>query len=139
MTSLRGPDPYASVEDALAARGALAAAAVCELLHTTIPTYTWVAVIKQGCPGAQIDCQRGQPHSADRQTSLPIALFGAEATIVADVAAAPTWRAAFPKARALIAVPAGPGRALVATSEHQGAFGPADRALLESIGPRLPQ
>ena len=138
MTSLRGPDPYAAVEDALATlagRDASAVAAVCDLLHETIPTYTWVALIRRERSAVRIDCQRGQPY----RVGLPntAALLCAAATNIADVAATPPWDAAFPAARALIAVPAGPDRALVVASAHRGAFGPTDRALLERSGREL--
>ncbi len=76
-----------------------------------------------------------------RATPLPHAcnaLVATEATrVIHDVAADTAYHACFPDARALIALPAGRASHLLITSEHQGAFGLADRALLELVARHL--
>lgn len=134
MTSLRGPDPYADAEARLARLGAGRAPSVadlCRALHETIPTYDWVGLIARGPAGLRPIAQAGSPRALDAPAPACAALVGgAELLVIHDLDAAPDLRGAFPGARALIAAPAGDGRALVVASAHRGAFGLADRALL---------
>jgi putative methionine-R-sulfoxide reductase with GAF domain len=141
MTSLRGPDPYASAEARLApffAGQPFAPGEVCRALYETIPTYTWVALARCKGDTLRLVAQHGTPRRPAALTAACAAPLAGDATLVVhDVAAAPGYHACFPDARALIAVPAGPATRLLVTSEHQGAFGRADRALLESVARQL--
>jgi putative methionine-R-sulfoxide reductase with GAF domain len=140
MTSLRGPDPYASAEARLApllAHRPPAPGAICRALHETIPTYTWVGLARRSDDTLHLLAQHG---TIRRATSLPpacAALVATDATLVIHDAADAACRACFPDARALIALPIGRAAHLLVTSEHQGAFGLADRALLELVARRL--
>lgn len=140
MTSLRGPDPYADAEAALArlfARQSPAAHDLCRVLHETVPTYSWVGLVRVDADEARLLAQHGAPR---RAATLPdgcaALLSGATTLVVHDVATAAEYRGRFPEARALIAVPLGNAVVLVITSAHQGAFGLADRDLLAAVARR---
>lgn len=140
MTSLRGPDPYASAEERLApllARRPVPLAEICRALHESVPTYTWVGLARRDGDRAHLLAQCGTPQ---RATSLPltcVAPLPGETTLVIDnLAAAPAFRDCFPTARALIVIPA-TGICLIVASEHRGAFGLADRALLAAVARHL--
>lgn len=134
MTSLRGPDPYDIAEERLArlaSRRGHRAERLCRMLHESIPTYTWAGVLRRAPAGSSFAAQYGTPRRDPALTDACAALLATEGVVVVhDVTAAPDYRACFPEARALAVVPAGPAAALVVTSEYQGAFGLADRALL---------
>jgi len=140
MTSLRGPDPYAAAEAALArlsARPATAMRELCRVLHETVPTYTWVGLVRVAATGGRLLAQHG---AARRETALTAAcaalLADTTTLVIRDLLAAAAYRACFPAARALIAVPLEPGLVLVITSAYQGAFGLADRDLLATVARR---
>jgi putative methionine-R-sulfoxide reductase with GAF domain len=141
MTSLRGPDPYAIAEERLApllAHRPAPLAAICRTLQESVPTYTWVALARHRDDGVQLLAQHGTPRRASPlPTDCAAQLTGDATLVVHDVAAEPACRDCFPGARALIAVPSGRETQLLVTSEHQGAFGLADRALLEMIARSL--
>ena len=138
MTSLRGPDPYAIAEERLApllTHRPAPSTEICRALQESVPTYTWVALARRDGDGVQLLAQHGAPRRAlSLPTGCAAPLTDEVALVVHDVAAEPACRDCFPGARALIAVPSGPETQLLVASEHQGAFGLADRALL-----RLPQ
>ena len=140
MTSLRGPDPYAAAEGALAALFAQRspqAAALCRALQETVPTYTWVGLVRVAATAAAVVAQHGTPR---RAATLPngcaARLAGASTLVVDDVAAATDVRGCSPEVRALIAVPLGADMVLVVASAYQGAFGLADRDLLATVARR---
>ncbi|MFN8516665.1 MAG: hypothetical protein U0841_29625 [Chloroflexia bacterium] len=141
MTSLRGPDPYAAAEARLAplfAGRPMSPDTICRALHETIPTYTWVGLARRNGDAVQLVAQQGTPRRATPLAPACVALVATEATLVVhDVAADAACRACFPDARALIALPVGWARHLLVTSAHQGAFGLADRALLEQVARHL--
>jgi hypothetical protein len=103
-----------------------------------VPTYTWVALARRDGDGVQLLAQHGTPR---RESPLPTGcaaqLTGEATLVVHDVAAEPACRDCFPGARALIAVPSGLEIQLLVASEHQGAFGLADHALLELVARNL--
>jgi putative methionine-R-sulfoxide reductase with GAF domain len=141
VTSLRGPDPYAAAEARLApllARQPSPPAAICRALHETVPTYTWVGLALRDGNTLRLVAQHGTTRRPTALSPACTALLATDATLVVhDVAANAAYRACFPDARALIALPAGPGAHLLVTSEHRGAFGLADRALLEQVARHL--
>ncbi len=137
MTSLRGPDPYAIAEERLVpllAHRPAPSAEICRALQESVPTYTWVGLVRRDGDNAQVLAQHGTPRRASPlPTGCAAQLIGDATLVVHDVAAEPACRDCFPGARAFIAVPCGPETYLLVTSEHQGAFGLADRALLELV------
>lgn len=141
MTSLRGPDPYAAAEARLAplfAGWPMSPDALCRALHETIPTYTWVGLARRNGDTVQLVAQHGTPRRATPLTPACAALVATDATLVVhDIAADAAYRACFPDARALIVLPADRARHLLVTSAQQGAFGLADRALLEQVARHL--
>jgi putative methionine-R-sulfoxide reductase with GAF domain len=140
MTSLRGPDPYAVAEQALArllARRAPTPLALCQILHETVPTYSWVAVVDRAGPAARVLAQQGTTRREESLAAGCAALLPHASTlVVADVRAAVGYRDCFPEARALIAVPLAHRQSLIITSVHRGAFGLADRDLLNMVARR---
>ncbi len=143
MTSLRGLDPYVAAERALAplfAQRPPAALALCRVLHETVPTYTWVGLVRLTTAEGRVLAQQGIPQ---RAITLPAGcatlLAGIGTLVVPDVLGMAPYRDCFPGARALIAIPLGPGMALVVASEHQGAFGLADRELLALVARHWPR
>jgi putative methionine-R-sulfoxide reductase with GAF domain len=141
MTSLRGPDPYASAEERLGpllARQPAPLAEICRALQESVPTYTWVALARRDGDTLRPLTQHGTPRRASPLPADCAAALNGDATLVVhDAAAEPAFRDCVPGARALIAVPSGPEMCLLVASEHQGAFGLADRALLESVARHL--
>jgi putative methionine-R-sulfoxide reductase with GAF domain len=140
MTTLRGPDPYALAEERLAALesapgGERSDRAACAILHESVPTHSWVGIYRtQGAALALVAWAGG---GAPAARHLPLGA-GDVVRVTDDVRADPQARALFPATRAEIVVPLAPSRAgagvLVIASEHRGAFGPADRALLGRVG-----
>ena len=140
MTSLRGPDPYAIVEQEVArqvARRHRDPATLCRVLHEALPTYTWVGLISCDPGAGAIVHQHGTPHRAAALSSDCVALLRTEMVVIHDVANAPPYRTCFPEARALLGVPVKTNLALVVTSAHQGAFGLADREILARVAHHL--
>lgn len=143
MTTLRGPDPYAQVEDELAQlmpgarQPAELRASLCGALQT-IPTYTWVAYYPVGPHALGRDCSAGERALAPR--TLPL-LPGTAPVIANDLA---TAAARYPFADSTRATAQFPclhaGQVvgvLVVASVHRGAFGPADVALLTQAAQQL--
>ena len=140
MTSLRGPDPYAAVEERLARLFVgpnVDLVEVCRALHETVPTYNFVGVASRDPDKAAVIARSGAPMLTDPLATACLPGADDPPLVLHDVIAAPIWRRCYPGARAVIAVPSGRERALVVVSEHQGAFGLADRALLERVAQRL--
>jgi len=150
MTTLRGPDPYADAEEHLAALfvtgqgGERFYAPVCAILHEAVPTYSWVGAYRvEGAALALVAWSGVAAPLAQRLPLLP-GLGGAsgrELFVLNDAQGEPLVAALVADTRAVIALPLGWGRqgagALVIASAHRGAFGPADRALLELVARRL--
>ena len=159
MTTMKGPDPYAIAEDRLDRLFNRAAGlqelydGLCRILNEAVPTYTWVGIyLVEGAeltlaawhgpaPAERLRLPRGAGGQGPRGT----AASSGETIVVPDLAANPRYRAPLLATRAEIVVPigatAGDGRPargeIDVRSEHQGAFGPADREFLEALAARL--
>ncbi|HEY8596926.1 MAG TPA: GAF domain-containing protein [Thermomicrobiales bacterium] len=146
MTTLRGPDPYAEAEERLAALfvtgrgGERWYAPVCAILHEAVPTYTWVGIYRVGRVALELAAWSGAVAPATQRLPLLPGLAGAagaEPLVLNDARGEPLADALTADTRAVIALPLGRGGrgagALVVASAHRGAFGPADRALLELV------
>ena len=150
MTSLRGPDPYAEAEEQLAALfvteqgGERLYAPVCAILHEAVPTYTWVGIYRAAGAALALVAWSGAVAPATQRLPLLPGLGGGsgrEPLVLNDLHGDPLTATLVADTRAVIAVPLGWGRrgaaALVIASAHRGAFGPADRALLDLVARRL--
>ncbi len=136
MTIMRGPDPYAAAEAALAqlraqrGRPADFAAALCAALHQTVPTYNWVGYYQLVGQRLRLAVWAGGAAPKQRLLARPTS----SAPIVTNDLPRPPASAPA-KARAMVVVPSGGDSAvsgaLLVASEHRGAFGPADFALLQ--------
>ena len=154
MTTLKGPDPYAEAEEQLAALfaaerepGALYAG-VCRILNETVPTYNWVGIYL--VEGDDLVLAAWQGPEATEHVRIPLGqgICGAAASsrqtiVVDDVNADPRYLACFVNTRAEIVVPIQDAQTVYGEididSDHRGAFGPADRAFLESVAAQLAQ
>ena len=140
MTSLRGPDPYAIVEQEVARQVVQRhpdPATLCRVLHDALPTYTWVGLVRYDQGEETIVHQQGTPRRAATLPNGCVALLCNDLVVIHDVANARPYRTCFPEARALISVPVDTASSLVVASAHQGAFGLADRDLLERVAHHL--
>ncbi len=152
MTTLKGPDPYATAEERLAAlfagTGELPALydGVCRILNETVPTHNWVGIYLVEGADLVLAAWRGPAPTEHVRIPLGQGICGAAATsgetiVVDDVNADPRYLACFLNTRAEIVVPIKDERRvygeLDVDSDHRGAFGLADRELLEDVARRL--
>ncbi|HEX5502773.1 MAG TPA: GAF domain-containing protein [Thermomicrobiales bacterium] len=152
MTTIKGPDPYAIVEERLGALFAgtddLAALydGVCRALNEAVPTHNWVGIYL--VEGADLALAAWHGPAPTEHVRIPLgqgvcgaAASSGETIVVDDVNADPRYLACFLNTRAEIVVPIKDARAVYGEididSDHRGAFGPADRALLEDVAARL--
>lgn len=137
MTTLRGPDPYALAEERLASvpTGLTARARDaehCRILQETIPTFNYVALYRPGNAELDLAAWAGSapppPRLRRPRDDRP--------RIRNDLATEPTpplW-AGSTRAEVLLPFATVAGRAaLLVASDHRGAFGPADLALLRLV------
>lgn len=152
MTTLKGPDPYAEAEGRLATLfaaerdlGALYQG-VCRILNETVPTYNWVGIYL--VEGEDLVLAAWQGPEATEHVRIPLgqgicgaAASSRETIVVDDVNADPRYLACFLNTRAEIVVPILDERAVYGEididSDHRAAFGPADRAFLETLAVQL--
>ncbi len=153
MTTLKGPDPYATAEERLAAlfagTGELPALydGVCRILNETVPTHNWVGIYLVEGEELALAAWRGPAPTEHVRIPLGQGICGAAATsgetiVVDDVNADPRYLACFLNTRAEIVVPIKGEDGQVwgeidVDSDHRGAFGVADRELLEGVAARL--
>jgi GAF domain-containing protein len=152
VTTIKGPDPYASAEERLAALFAgtddLAALydGVCRALNEAVPTHNWVGIYLVEGDDLVLAAWHGPAPTEHVRIPLGQGICGAAASsgetiVVDDVNADPRYLACFLNTRAEIVVPIKDARAVYGEididSDHRGAFGPADRALLEDVAARL--
>jgi GAF domain-containing protein len=152
MTTLKGVDPYAVAEgrlDRLFAETADLQAlydGVCRILNEEIPTHNWVGIYL--VEGDELALTAWQGPQATEHVRIPIgqgicgaAASSGETIVVDDVNADPRYLACFLNTRAEIVVPIKDEQRvygeLDVDSDHRGAFGLADRALLEDVARRL--
>lgn len=154
MTTLKGADPYAEAErrldilftDVAPRDPAELYRDVCAILNETIPTYSWVGIYL--VEGADLVLAAWQGPEATEHVRIPVgagicgaAAASGETIVVDDVNADPRYLACFINMRAEIVVPIvsdGVVRGEIdIDSDHRGAFGPADRALLEALAARI--
>jgi len=146
MTTLRGPDPYAEAEEHLAALfvagkgGERFYAPVCAILHEAVPTYTWVgiyrveraALVLAAWSGGTVPPMEQLPPLPGWGDGAPV-----EPYLSNDAQGEPLAASLVVGTRAVVALPLRWGQqgagGLVIASAHRGAFGPADRALLELV------
>lgn len=152
MTTIRGADPYAEVEERVGALFGGTAdlgelyEGVCRILNEAVPTYNWVGIYLVEGEELALAAWRGPAPTEHLRIPLGRGICGAaaasgETIVVDDVNADPRYLACFLNTRAEIVVPIVSGERVWGEididSEHRGAFGPADRALLEGIAARL--
>ena len=153
MTTMHGTDPYAVAEERLDALfagtdgvGALYEG-VCAILHESVPTHNWVGIYLVEGAELVLAAWRGPAPTEHVRIPLGQGICGAAATsgetiVVDDVNADPRYLACFLNTRAEIVVPikGEDGRVwgeIDVDSDHRGAFGAADRELLEGVAARL--
>ncbi len=153
MTTLKGVDPYAAAEGRLDALFAgtrdLPALydGVCRILNEAVPTHNWVGIYLVEGEELALAAWRGPAPTEHVRIPLGQGICGAAATsgetiVVDDVNADPRYLACFLNTRAEIVVPIKDANGRVwgeidVDSDHRGAFGPADHALLEAVAARL--
>ncbi len=152
MTTLKGVDPYAVAEgrlDRLFAESAdlqVLYDGVCRILNEEIPTHNWVGIYL--VEGDELALAAWQGPQATEHVRIPMgqgicgaAASSGETIVVDDVNADPRYLACFLNTRAEIVVPIKDERQVYGEldidSDHRGAFGLADRALLEDVARRL--
>ena len=152
MTTVKGPDPYAIAEERLerlfAEAGELPALydGVCRILNEVVPTHNWVGIYLVEGEDLVLAAWHGPEPTEHVRIPLGQGICGAAASsgetiAVDDVNADPRYLACFLTTRAEIVVPIKDERAVYGEvdvdSNHRGAFGPADRELLEGVAGRL--
>ena len=152
MTTMRGTDPYTVAEERLDALFAGADGVgplyegVCAILNESVPTHNWVGIYLVDGADLVLAAWRGPAPTEHVRIPLGQGICGAAATsgetiVVDDVNADPRYLACFLNTRAEIVVPIKDERGvwgeIDVDSDHRGAFGPADRALLEGVAARL--
>ena len=152
MTTLKGVDPYAVAEEWLdrlfAETTELQALydGVCRILNEEIPTHNWVGIYLVEGADLVLAAWRGPAPTEHVRIPLGQGICGAAATsgetiVVDDVNADRRCLAGFVNPRAEIVVPIKDERRVYGEididSDHQGAFGLADRELLEGVSARL--
>ena len=152
MTTLKGVDPYAVAEERLdrlfAETTELQALydGVCRILNEEIPTHNWVGIYLVEGDELALAAWRGPQATEHVRIPLGQGICGAAATsgetiVVDDVNADPRYLACFLNTRAEIVVPIKDEwrvyGELDVDSDHRGAFGLADRQLLEDVAHRL--
>lgn len=152
MTTLKGPDPYAIAEERLdrlfRQTDALPALydGVCRILNEVIPTHNWAGIYLVEGEELALAAWHGPAPTEHVRIPLGQGICGAaaasgETIVVDDVNADPRYLACFLNTRAEIVVPIEDERTIYGEididSDHQGAFGLADRALLEAVARRL--
>jgi L-methionine (R)-S-oxide reductase len=152
MTTLKGVDPYAVAEERLerlfAGTDDLQALydGVCRVLNEEIPTHNWAGIYL--VEGDELVLAAWHGPQATEHVRIPLGqgICGAAATsgetiVVDDVNADPRYLACFLNTRAEIVVPIKDERRVYGEididSDHRGAFGLADRQLLEEVARRL--
>jgi putative methionine-R-sulfoxide reductase with GAF domain len=137
MTTLRGPDPYALAEERLATVPTELAvsdrdAECCQILHESIPTFNYVALYRTGNAALDLATWVGSapPPSYLRRPRSE------QTSVRNDLATDPNppfW-AGSTRAEVLLPFVTSAGQAaLLVASDHRGAFGPADLALLRLV------
>lgn len=154
MTTLKGTDPYALAEEQLDALFARIPArdlpalyeGVCAILNDTIPTHNWVGIYLVEGDDLALAAWRGPQPTEHVRIPLGQGICGAAAAagatiVVDDVNADPRYLACFVNTRAEIVVPIMDEQRVYGEldidSDHRGAFGQADRDLLEMLAARL--
>ena len=152
MTTLKGVDPYAVAEERLdrlfTETSELQALyhRVCRILNEEIPTDKWVGIYL--VEGDELGLGAWGGPEATQHGRIPIGqgICGAaptsgETIVVDDVNADPRYLACFLNTRAEIVVPIKDEDRVYGEldidSDHRGAFGLADRQLLEEVAGRL--
>ena len=119
---------------------------VVDVLHDEVEHYSWVGIYLVEGDELVLGPWRGP--QATEHVRIPVgqgvcgaAAASGETEIVDDVNADPRYLACFLTTRAEIVVPIKDERAVYGEidvdSDHRGAFGPADRELLEGVAGRL--
>ncbi|MDP8909073.1 MAG: GAF domain-containing protein [Chloroflexota bacterium] len=152
MTTMRGTDPYAVAEERLdtlfagADGGGALYEGVCAILNESVPTHNWVGIYLVEGDDLVLAAWRGPAPTEHVRIPLGQGICGAAATsgetiVVDDVNEDPRYLACFLNTRAEIVVPIKDERGvwgeIDVDSDERGAFGPADRALLEGVAARL--